>query len=121
MIRFMQETRGPSIGLEVSGEVDSDDFRAMAELIRECVEEHGQIRLLLRLDPTGVTSPDVLWEQLKLAVDCFGRVERVALVGDIGWEAPYTRIVGPLLPAKTRHFEPDDVDAAWSWLREGER
>ena len=45
-------------------------------------------------------------------------IERMALVGDQGWLAIYTKLADPVTKPDIRHFSTDEKDAALAWLRE---
>ena len=117
MIGFTDQTSENAIGIRVDGEIETKDFSAMADLLREAIGKHGKIRLVLELEEVGKISPTTLWEELKLAFDHFDDVERIALVGDALWQEAYVKVVGALLPAEMRRFASNHLDHAWRWIR----
>lgn len=116
MIEFMDRTDGKTVGIHVSGEVQADDFRAMASLMREQIDAQGKLRLVLKIESVNPVSPAVLWEEFKLAFDHFEDFERVALVGDELWQEAFVKVLGPLMPADFRHFSLERHDDAWRWV-----
>lgn len=118
MIEFMKGTEKDRIGIRFDGEVSEADFGAMASLLRERIEEHGRIRLVIRIDSLGLVEPAALWEEVKLAAQHFEDVERIALVGDARWQKSFVDVMGIVMPAECemKHFTGDRINDAWEWI-----
>lgn len=117
MVKFMDGTAPPYVGIQVDGKVSRSDVASLAALLEEAIRNHGRIRVLIHLVTLGGIEPRAFWEDLKFTVRHLRDFERVALVGDAAWQAPYARLASPLFPGEVRHFESEKIDDAWAWLR----
>ena len=117
MIRFLSETKDDVVGVELSESVGATDFRAMTELLAETASQHGPIRLLVKVDRLEDVAPLALWEEFKFAIEHVKELERIALVSDSALHEAYVKIVDPILPGKMRHFEVEEIEPAWRWIR----
>ena len=45
--------------------------------------------------------------------------DRIALVGDRGWEKWVAQMCRPFTQAKVRYFDASQSEEAWAWIREG--
>lgn len=116
MVKFLERTQDDRIGIVVDGRVGKGDVRALADLLREAIEKHGRIRLLIQLESLPLLGVGAFWEDLKFTLRHARDIERTALVGDAVWHGPYVRIMGPFVPGEVRHFGSDHLEDAWRWV-----
>ena len=68
----------------------------------------------------GASDLSTVWQELKLVTTHGDRVERIAVIGSFDWQKLATLLVSPFTKARERFFEPDEVQEAMEWLREGD-
>ncbi len=119
-ITILPESEGPVIGVRITGRLRDEDYdRFQQELIRRLPPD-GKLRLLAVIDEgfRGWT-PKAAFDDIAMA---FGpwrhRFEKIAVVagpGFVRWCAEH--FPASLLPYPMRVFGPEEIDAAWAWLR----
>ncbi|HEY9722391.1 MAG TPA: STAS/SEC14 domain-containing protein [Oscillatoriaceae cyanobacterium] len=114
-----QEPGHKLLGIKVSGKLTDADYKAFVPRLEQAIAEVGEVRILI--DITGFEGMDAhaLWDDLKVALKHAHAMARVAVVGNRTWEEWMTKIGGMLMRSDVRYFEPNELEAARIWLREG--
>jgi len=73
--------------------------------------------MLIELKGIRGITPEAIWEDLKFDVRHFRACERLAIVGDAGWESWLATLSKPFVAGQVRHFEPAELREAWAWLK----
>lgn len=105
----------------VTDQLHEEDYRRLNPQIEELLDRHASLRMLVHLSEFKGWSPGALWEDAKLGFQHFSDFERLAVVGDRGWEEWMTRLSTPFTLADIRFFEPSDMDKALAWVTEAAR
>lgn len=105
----------------VSGQLQESDYRALTSRIEELLKHHTSLRMLVQLSEFKGWTPGGAWEDAKLGFRRFSDFDRLAVVGDKGWEEWMTRLCRPFTLADVRFFEPFDMEKALSWISEPSR
>ena len=105
-------------GFEVGAKVTAEDYDRFAQEIRQAVDEHGTIRLLLRVSGLPATDMTSAAEPLRFVYEHQAAVERVAVVADNPVIAWLVRLGDSELAPALRRFGLDEDDAARRWLTE---
>ncbi len=119
MLVVLEESDGIVLGIRVGGRITKAGFEAVARRSERIIEEHGGVRLLVHVERLGGIEPAAFWADLKFSLHHFGDLDRLALVGDARWHAPYVTLIKPFLPAPVRHYPCREIESAWRWLFEG--
>jgi hypothetical protein len=118
MIELLPQSDGRTLGVRVSGTVTKEEYARLRDLMKVEIEQHDKIRMLVQLDDWSGMEPRVFWEDLKFSLSHIKSFEKFALVGDRQWQESWLKVMRPVIPGEQRHFEPDQIDDAWNWLRE---
>ncbi len=120
MIIKLPSSEGRYLGYEVSGTIGPDQERLWIADMEAALEMHAKVCVLLVLDPGagwGVTAGvgDIKW-----ALTHMSRLEKVAVVTDekvwqwlVAIDSQFAKLVG----IGEKHFDTDDLDQAWQWLK----
>jgi hypothetical protein len=120
MYELLDQSTGNVLGIRVSGSITGDDYERFRPILDARAEQHGSVRLLIHMDGfDGWGDLDALWEDLKLDVDHYDDVERMAVVGEERWQDWMTRLTDLVAPGDVRYFEDAALDEAWAWVRRG--
>ena len=113
-VRAMERGAGNVLGFEVSGDVTKADYDLLIPAVAAAVEQHGTVRLLL--DLTGFRWEKVgAWgADLRFGREFHDKIERLAIVGEKGWERHLATICSPFYAKESEYFD-NDPDA-WAWL-----
>jgi hypothetical protein len=118
MITRLADLPDNVLGLDVKGEVTSDDYR---ELLIPAVQEQrarsDTIRLLVVLGEEfdGFTA-GALWQDEKLLDTNLHAFERIAVATDSGPVRGAMHLFGWMIPGDVRLFDSDEIDVARAWI-----
>ena len=118
MLRRMTDMPVGTIGFEVVGEVEDDDWEDSVEpVLRAEIAAGRKLRLLYLM---GVDAREVEGDAVKADTGFrarhAGSFERVAVVSDEDWMRPALRALSFLLPGKAKGFPVRDLADAKTWL-----
>ncbi len=118
MLRRMTDMPVGTIGFEVIGEVEDDDWEESVEpVLRAEIAAGRKLRLLYLL---GAGAREVEGDAVKADTGFRARhaasFERVAVVTDEDWMRPALRALSFLLPGKAKGFPVHDLADAKTWL-----
>jgi hypothetical protein len=103
------------IGFEVSGKLESADYRDVLGPAVERAAANGDVRIVVVIQEYEGVSGGAMWEDLKMGVDHWGRWKRIALVTDIEWMIRGTEWFGWMTPGEIKRFPLAERDAAITW------
>jgi hypothetical protein len=119
-ITFLPESEGAQVALRVSGRLRDADYENLkAELTRR-LPESGKLRMLVIMDEgfRGWT-PKACFDDIAMAFSPWRhRFEKLAVVsgpGLVRWCV--ANFPSAIMPYQIKVFLPEELDAAWAWLR----
>jgi universal stress protein A len=119
MSKIIDATNDNVVGIRISGKLSEKDYDCIEQRLRERLGHHRKLRLLVDMDDfEGWESISALWQDLKLDVRHNNDIERLAMVGEKGWQRWMTRLSQPFIKGKMRYFDRKDLNQAWQWLRQ---
>jgi hypothetical protein len=119
MIEKMSESEGKILGFKVTGDVAEEDYKkVMIPEIQAIIDKEGSISLLLDLREFKQQSVAAWWADLNVGFTYHKKIDKMAMVGDKTWEKWISKLADPFYAKKAKYFHPDDIDAAWKWLKE---
>lgn len=107
-----------TIAVEIEGHVTEDDLLKLDKVIQEKFSEKGEFNLYAILYHFEEASFKALVEELKIDVKRWSQYNKLAVISD---DKAVEKMVeaSDLLPAiKTKHFDNDQMEAAWEWIEE---
>ena len=120
MFEILPESTGDSIGFKVSGKLTAEDYDVLLPKLDEAINAHGKINLLMVFsDFDGWDDLDAAKADYKLGTHQYRQVEKAAFVGEKKWQGWMIKILDPFTRhTKERFFEGDQLEDAWSWIKE---
>jgi hypothetical protein len=118
MLRRMTDMPPGTLGFEVVGDLEDDDWEdAVEPVLRREMAEGQKIRLLYLLGPEArEIDRDVMAADTGFRARHASSFERVAVVSDEDWMRPALGALSFLLPGKAKAFRVHDLAAAKAWL-----
>ena len=113
----LMSTTPPIIEVVASDKLELADYEEFGSSVESLIEEHGKVRILLRLVGFEGWTAGALWEDIKFDVKHFNDIERLAIVGDKTWEKGMAKFCEPFTTASINFYTPDELDQAERWLR----
>jgi len=121
MIKKLQESEGATIGVEVSGKIDSEEENKWIEIFNKLIAEHGRINILVFLDGKFNIGVDAAYEDLKWTFKNLKNINKLAIVSEskvLGWLVAADSPFGKLAGISEKHFETSQLLDAWRWVKE---
>jgi hypothetical protein len=119
MIAAVQTDSPKIVGFRLSGKLHDEDYRSFVPAIDAVVASEGKVRLFAQFEDFHGWDLRAAWDDLKFGLTHYSAFDRIAMVGDRKWEAWLATLCKPFTNAKVKYFNASEVDAAWTWLREG--
>lgn len=114
------ETLGPSaLALEIHGALERHDYDELVPLVKERIERHGTIDLLVVVTDFHGWSPAALWEDLRFDEQHYRDVSRLAIVGSEGSQEWMATVSRPFTAAEVAFYPESEIAAAREWVRSG--
>jgi hypothetical protein len=99
---------------KLSGDVTKADYQTLTPAVEAAIKANGSISLLFDLTDLHWEKASAWGSDLDFGKQFGGNVERMAIVGDKGWEKHLTKLAQPYYAKDAKYFDTDDD--AWSWL-----
>lgn len=117
---MMETTAQPGtniVTVDVHGGLTAQDMQQMRQVLDEVIRDHGRVRMVAvrgKIDFTDI-SPKAIWLDLKSA-GYIKKLERLAVVTDVDWEAKVSEWTTELVHVPMRSFGLDQRAAALAWI-----
>lgn len=120
MLERIADMPAGSLGFEVIGEADDDDWEETVEpVIRREMATGAKLRLLYLIGARAhEVDADAMSKEVGFRARHASSYERVAVVSDEDWLRPALATLSFLMPGKAKGFRVADLDAAKTWLSE---
>ena len=102
--------------VHASGKLAKEDYLYLSPAIERLVQAHGKVRLLFDMTDFHGWEIGAAWEDLKIGLDHFSDIERMALVGEKKWQHSMAAFAKPFTKAEVRYFEHADAVHARRWV-----
>lgn len=116
MIEMLPSSHDTRLGYRVEGDVTASDYEVLTPAVRNAVEEHGSVRLLLDMTDFRWEKAEAWGADLRFGEQFHDSVERMAIVGHHTWERWLARLAEPFYAQQSRFFTTQDQ--AWEWIEE---
>ena len=121
MVERLPDMPAGTIGFRVSGEVEREDYeQVLIPTLHAALEGGGGLRTLYLIEDLDEIEGDALWADAKLGFDMVvrghGAWERSAIVTDIDWMAPATRLFAWMIPGQARVYPIAELGDAMAWV-----
>ena len=123
MIRKLPESEGATIGVEVSGRIDSAEENKWIEIFNQLIEEHEKINILVQLNGKMGIDFDAVYDDLKWTFKHLKNMNKLAIVSDstvLGWLVAADSPFGKLAGISEKHFETSHLRDAWLWVKDSQ-
>lgn len=115
-IQVTEERGGRELDVMVTGKLTHADYDRFVPMFEQRARDHGRIRVLFHMTDFHGWEPAALWDDIKFDVKHFSDIERIAMVGDAGWEKGMSAFCRPFTSATIRYFDREAIDEARTWL-----
>jgi SpoIIAA-like len=74
------------VGIQVIGKLAPRDLELLQSQLDLQIEQHRRIRLLIELVDFEGWTPAALWKDVRISLEHYRDIDRVAVIGDNRWE-----------------------------------
>ncbi len=118
MLEKLSESAGAVVGYKIVGKVTAADYAQLNPEVQALVDQYDDdVCMLLDLQAFAGEEVKAWLPDLKFGHRFHDKIARMAIVGDKRWEKWLTALVDPFYAKEARFFHPEEIDAAWAWLR----
>ena len=117
-IQLNEENGEDFLTVRVTGKLAKSDYEHFVPEFERLVRQHGKLRILFDMTEFHGWDAGALWEDIKFDIKHFGDIERLAMVGDKGWQHGMANFCKPFTKAAVRYFEHAEAAEARNWLGE---
>ena len=117
-IQVENSAAGDIVTLVFKGKLEKEDYELFVPEIEGFMRRGAKIRLVVELRDFKGWTAGALWEDTKFAARHFSDIERLAVVGDAGWEKGMTAFLKPFTEADVKYFDRREADRAHAWIRQ---
>lgn len=109
------------LAFEVDGKIEREEIQDFIGVLEAAVASDQPIRVLGRIKDLRGFDPALLADRryLELKLKLARHIERYAIVGGPTWLRSLVMTLDPLVRTDMRHFDADEEDEAWRWLKGG--
>ncbi len=119
MITFITPSPPGVVRAQASGTLTREDYATVLPILREAVEEHGTVQLLVEVNDLKAVTPMAAWKELKFDVQHARDIGRFAVVGDAAWLKPLVALAGTVV-GEARLFASAERADAHLWIVNGD-
>jgi hypothetical protein len=103
------------LGFEVSGKLETADYRDALLPALEKAAAEGDVRVVIVIPKFEGFSAGALWQDVKMGIEHWRAWKRIALVTDVEWMIHGTNWFGWMTPGEVKHFPLAERAAAIAW------
>ena len=119
MIEKLAENSGNVVGYKAIGTITASDYQKLEPEFKALVEKEGNVRVLIDMSEFKWEKMEAWLQDLKFGFEFHHEIQKMAVVGDKGWEKWMTELAcKPFYAHNAKFFHTADIDKAWAWLRE---
>jgi fructose-bisphosphate aldolase class I len=115
-IQIHEENGGKIVVIEVSGTLVKSDYAGLGNEIERLLQQNGKLRVLFEMSNFHGWDTAALWEDVKFDVKHFADIDRLAMVGESGWQHGMAAFFKPFTKATSQYFDHSDLANARNWL-----
>jgi hypothetical protein len=115
MLKEIPDVPPGVIGFEVTGKLETGDYRDVMLPALQKAAAAGDVRIVIVMPEWEGVSGGAMWQDLKMGVEHWRKWKRIALVTDVEWMKHGTDWFGWMTPGEVKHFPMAERAAAIAW------
>lgn len=116
-LEILEASDDAVLSLRATGSLTEEDLNGFFHAAEEKIRKYGKARVLLQLQDFRGWATRASGDASDSRQAQRDNIERLAIVGDTGWEEWLARIYKPLLvSAQIKHFSQSDLEVASRWI-----
>lgn len=117
MLKLIEGLPPDVLGIEATGQVTHENYRALLIPAAEAMMTKGPIKMLYVVGPdfTGYEL-EALWDDAAFGFKHWHQFTRIAVVTDNTWLRAAVTMFAPFFPSEVRLFKTPELPAAKDWI-----
>ena len=120
MIRTAVDAEHNLVTMTAEDDLSAEDYDKIVPELEELIGAYGKLNLLFDVSGVDQVDPAAAWQDLKFDASHLNDFERVAIVGDAGWQEAFTRLGNPFTSAEVKYFSSEAPAIDWLGKELGE-
>ena len=117
MIQIEPHNDSNLIEVTVAEKLEDQDYDRLIPALEAAWMKHDKLRLLWVMKDFKGWKPHALLTDTKMDVKHANDFEKVAMVGEKGWQQAMTKLMKPFTSADVKYFDEDERDEALKWVK----
>ena len=117
MFNKLKESKGSCLGFQISGKVTTEEIDEIIKELEETIQGHGRIRLLVQMKNWKGMEAMAAFDDFHFLIRHIKDIEVLVVMGDRFWEKLLLGIGSLFVKTRSKFFEEDEYDLAWTWLK----
>ncbi|MCX2743217.1 STAS/SEC14 domain-containing protein [Mangrovivirga sp. M17] len=105
-----------NIYMVASEKLDDKDYDRMLPLVKQKIEEYGQISWYFRMKNFKGWAPHAFWRDIKFDFENADKLNKVAVVGEKKWQELMADALKPFTSADVKYFDEENAAKAKEWI-----
>jgi hypothetical protein len=115
-IEVSTENNGKLVIVHISGTLHASDYRKFVPVVEDAIRKNGTVRIFVQMHHFHGWDAGALWEDVKFDMDHVDDIDRLAIVGETGWEKWMAVFCKPFTMATIQYFPTAQAASARAWL-----
>jgi len=115
-LEILEASDDAVLSLRATEYLAEEDLDVFFRAVEEKLRKYDKARVLLQLQDFRGWAPGASGDDSDSRQAQRDHIERLAIVGDSGWEEWLARIYALLLSAQIKHFPQSDLEVASRWI-----
>ncbi len=115
-LEILEASDDAVLSLRATDCLAKEDIDCFFQVAEEKIRKYGKARVLLQLQDFRGWAAGASGDASDSRQAQRDHIERLAIVGDTGWEEWLARIYKPLLSAQIKHFPQSELEVASRWI-----
>ena len=121
MVTKLNKSEGNVLGVKISGKVSLEMEKKWIKEFEKILDQYDKVSALVFLDDHASWGLKAGIEDIKWLFIHMKKIDKIAIVAESNfwkWYVALDKPFGKLVGIGEKYFKPDDIDNAWSWLKE---
>ena len=107
------------VPLKLAAVLNDREEAQLSRFLEKKIKSHGKVRVFLELENyPAADSAESLFEDMKLLKLHADDIEKLAVVGDRGWEETWVALFGLFSGMETAYFDRSEEEEAVEWIEQ---
>ncbi|MDQ0430712.1 alanine-alpha-ketoisovalerate/valine-pyruvate aminotransferase [Planomicrobium stackebrandtii] len=118
MLSFIRSQDSQTIAFKITETVTKEDLLQLKEAVEEQFPKDQQFNALAIVEQAKMPTAGALLEEAKIDIKHWSQYNKLAVISEKSFLETMTDLANFLPGIQARHFFMDEIELAWSWVKE---